>query len=54
MEDSIASTEDNGIITRKTWVSLNDPEYLRQRHHFLVELLQNVTYAAVPASQAGK
>jgi uncharacterized protein (DUF302 family) len=38
----------------KTWVSFNDPEYLRERHHFPPELLQNIAAAGVLAEKAAE
>lgn len=38
----------------QTWVSYNDPEYLRQRHGFAAELVQNIAAVAVLAGAAGE
>lgn len=38
----------------KTWISYNDPEYLRERHHFPPELVQNIAAAAVLAEKAAE
>jgi uncharacterized protein (DUF302 family) len=36
----------------KTWVSYNDPEYLRRRHNVPADLLANIAAAALLAEQA--
>jgi uncharacterized protein (DUF302 family) len=36
----------------KVWISHNDPEYLRRRHGFSSELLQNISAAGVIAQKA--
>jgi len=36
----------------KTWVSYNDPQYLRERHHFPAELVQNIAAAGALAEKA--
>jgi uncharacterized protein (DUF302 family) len=38
----------------KTWISFNDPEFLRGRHHFPPELVQNIAAAAALAEKAGE
>ena len=38
----------------RTWVSYNDPQYLRERHHFPAELVQNIAAAAAIAAKAAE
>jgi len=38
----------------KTWISYNDPEYLRQRHQFPAELMPNIAAAAMLAEKAAE
>jgi len=38
----------------RTWVSYNDPQYLRERHHFPAELLKNIAAAAALADKAAE
>jgi uncharacterized protein (DUF302 family) len=38
----------------KTWISHNDPEYLRMRHHFPPELIQNIAAVAALAEMAAE
>ena len=38
----------------KTWISFNDPEYLRERHHIPPELLLNIAAAAALAEKAAE
>jgi len=38
----------------KTWLSYNDPKYLQNRHHFPVELMQNLAGVGVLAEQAAQ
>ncbi len=37
-----------------TWISYNSPEYLRQRHGFPAELVQNIAVAAALAEKAAE
>jgi len=38
----------------QTWVSFNSPEYLRQRHGFPAELVQNIAAVEVLAAAAAE
>jgi uncharacterized protein (DUF302 family) len=38
----------------KVWISFNSPEYLRGRHHFAAELIQNIAGVAALAKAAGE
>jgi uncharacterized protein (DUF302 family) len=38
----------------KVWISFNSPDYLRFRHHFPQELIQNVAAAGMLAERAGE
>lgn len=46
----LVSEDENG----KVWISFNDPEYLRQRHGFPAELVQNIAAAGALAEKAGE
>jgi uncharacterized protein (DUF302 family) len=38
----------------KVWISYNSPEYLKQRHGFPQELLQNIAVVGTLAAKAGE
>ncbi|HMB94949.1 MAG TPA: DUF302 domain-containing protein [Tepidisphaeraceae bacterium] len=40
--------------SEKVWISFNSPEYLRDRHHFPEDLLQNIAAVATLADQAAE